>query len=223
MSSHSRAYEERAYSSSRTRNKNEKGQTTSISNNMRNLTDILWSEWTQTQTHAPWHLGICKIMVYIGCYWCSVTLSCLTLCDHVDCSIPGFPVLCSVLDLLKIMSIESVMPSNPTMLSSVAPFSSYLQSFPASGSFLMSLFFISGGQSMGAGASASASVLPMNIQGWFPLGLTGWISLQSMGLIAKEDHHAFCMFTFQFQKCFFKGSEQSPSSKMWISIEFSYK
>ena len=55
-----------------------------------------------------------------------------------------------------------------------------LQSFPASGSFPMSQFFTSGGQSIGA--SASASVLPMNIQDWFPLGLTGWISLQSKGL-----------------------------------------
>ena len=67
-----------------------------------------------------------------------------------------------------------------TISSSVVPFSSCLQSFPASGSFQMSRFFASGGQSIGA--SASASVLPMNIQRWFPLGLTGWISLQSKGL-----------------------------------------
>ena len=69
---------------------------------------------------------------------------------------------------------------HPTISSSVIPFSSYLQSFPASGSFLMSLLFTSRGQ--GIGASASASVLPMNIQGWFPLGLTVWISLQSKTL-----------------------------------------
>ena len=75
-------------------------------------------------------------------------------------------------------------PSNqwchPTISSSVIPFSSYLQSFPASGSFPMSQFFALGGQSIGA--SASASVLPMNIQDWFPLRWTGWISLQSKGL-----------------------------------------
>ena len=65
---------------------------------------------------------------------------------------------------------------HPTISPSVAPFS-YLQSFPASGSFLMSRLFASGGQSIGA--SASASVLPMNIQDWFPLGWTGWISLLS--------------------------------------------
>ena len=67
-----------------------------------------------------------------------------------------------------------------TTLSSVVPFSSCLQSFPASGSFPRSQFFTSGGQSIAV--SVSASVLPMNIQDWFPLGLTGWISLQSKGL-----------------------------------------
>ena len=67
---------------------------------------------------------------------------------------------------------------HPTGSSSVVPFSSRLQSFP--GSFQMSQFFLSGGQSIGI--SASASVLPMNIQDWFPLGWTGWISLQSKGL-----------------------------------------
>ena len=69
---------------------------------------------------------------------------------------------------------------HPTISSSVVPFSSHLQSFLASGSFLRSQFFASGGQSMGV--SASTSVLPMNIQDWFPLGGTGWISFQSKGL-----------------------------------------
>ena len=69
---------------------------------------------------------------------------------------------------------------HPTISSSVIPFSSHLQSFPASGSFQMSQLFASGGQSIGA--SASTSVLPMNIQDWFPLGWTGWISLQCNGL-----------------------------------------
>ena len=68
---------------------------------------------------------------------------------------------------------------HPTISSSVVPFSSHLQSFPASGSFQMSQFFASGGQTIGV--SASASVLPMNIQDWFPLGWTGWISLLSKG------------------------------------------
>ena len=69
---------------------------------------------------------------------------------------------------------------HPTISSSVIPFSSWLQSFPASGSFLMSQFFASDGQSVGA--SVSASILSMNIQDWFPLGWTDWISLQTKGL-----------------------------------------
>ena len=75
-------------------------------------------------------------------------------------------------------------PSNqwfhPTISSSVILFSSHLQSFPASGSFPMNQFFTSGGQSIGV--SVSAWVLPVNIQDWFPLGWTGWISLQSKRL-----------------------------------------
>ena len=67
-----------------------------------------------------------------------------------------------------------------TISSSVVPFSSRLHSFPASGSFLMSQLFTSGGQSIRV--SASISVLPLNTQDWFPLGWTGWISLQSKGL-----------------------------------------
>ena len=69
---------------------------------------------------------------------------------------------------------------HPTISSSVVPFSSCLQSFPASRSFPMSQLFTSGSQRIGV--SASAPVLPMNIQDWFPLGLTGLISLQSQGL-----------------------------------------
>ena len=90
--------------------------------------------------------------------------------------------------LLKLISIELVTPSitswwwlegDPAISSSVLPFSSCPQSFPASGSFQMSQFFASDGQSIGV--SASASVLPMNIQDWFSLQLTGLISLQSKG------------------------------------------
>ena len=80
--------------------------------------------------------------------------------------------------LLKLMSIESAKPSK--ILSSVVPFSSHLQSFPASRSFQMSQFFASGGQSIGV--SASTSVLPMNTQDSSLFGWTGWISLQSKGL-----------------------------------------
>ena len=72
---------------------------------------------------------------------------------------------------------------HPTISFSVTPFSSHLWSFPAAGSFHMSRFFASGSQSIGV--SASASVLPMNIQDWFPVGWTGWISLASKGLLSN--------------------------------------
>ena len=77
---------------------------------------------------------------------------------------------------------------HPTVSSSIIPLSSRLQSFPASGSLPMSQFFASGGQSIGV--PASASLLPMDSQDWFPLGLTGWISLQSKGLKSLLQHHS---------------------------------
>ena len=76
----------------------------------------------------------------------------------------------------------------PTILSSIIPFSSCLQSFPASGSFLISRLLASGGQTVGA--SASGSDLLVNIQDWFPLGLTGLMSLQSKGLKSLLQHHS---------------------------------
>ena len=85
--------------------------------------------------------------------------------------------------LLKFMSIELVMPSNHSIL--CCPFL-LPSSFPASGSFPMTQFFKLGGQSIGV--SASTSVLPMNIQDWFTLGWTGWISLQSLKSILQ--HHS---------------------------------
>ena len=112
------------------------------------------------------------------CIRAKLLQSCLTLCDPMDCSMPGFPVL----------HTPRVCPNScplsqwcyPTISSSFIPFSSCLQSCPASGSFPMNQFFPSGGQSIGT--SASAAVLPMNIQDWFHLGLTGLISLQPKGL-----------------------------------------
>ena len=92
---------------------------------------------------------------------------------------------------------------HPTISSSVVPFSSCPQSFPASGSFPMSQFFTSGGQSLGT----SASVLPMNIQDWFPLGWTGLISLQSKGLSRVFSNppvqkHEFFSNQFSIKKVF---------------------
>ena len=103
-------------------------------------------------------------------HFSSVAQSCATLCDPMDCSIPGFPVHHSC-PCPTPGAYANSCPSSwwcyPTISSSVIPLSSCLQSFPELRSFPMSQFFTSGGQSIGI--SASASVLPMNIQDWFPL------------------------------------------------------
>ena len=96
----------------------------------------------------------------------------------MDYSTPGFPVHHQLLEFTQThvhWVSDAIQSSHP-----VVPFSSRLQSFPASGSFQVSQLFTSGGQSIGV--SASTSVLPMNIQDWFALGWTGWISLLSKGL-----------------------------------------
>ena len=111
---------------------------------------------------------------------CSVAQLCLTLSNPMDCSTPGFLSFTTSWTLLRFMSIESVMPSDHLIL--CHPLLFCLQSFPESRSFPTSQLLASGGQSIGASASASASVLPMNIQGWFSLGLTSLISLLSKGL-----------------------------------------
>ena len=116
----------------------------------------------------------------------SVTQLCPTLChpmDCMDCTLWMDREDCQAsLSITNSQSCSNSSPSSqwchPTISSCVVPFSSCLQSFPASGSFPMSQFFASGGQNIGA----SASVLSMNIQDWIPLRLTGLISLQSKGL-----------------------------------------
>ena len=107
----------------------------------------------------------------------SVTMSCATLCDAMDCSMREALLSFTVSpSLLKFMSIELVMPSNHLIL--CLPLLLLPPSCPASVSFPMSWLFRSSSQSIGV----SASVLPMNIQDWFPLGLTGLISLKSKRL-----------------------------------------
>ena len=114
---------------------------------------------------------------------CSVQFSsvahlCPTLCDPMDCSMPGFSVHYNSRSLLKLMSTESAMPSNHLIL-----YHSLLllpSIFPSIRVFSNESVISLGGQSIGV--SASASVLPKNIQDWFPLGWTGWIFLQSKGL-----------------------------------------
>ena len=108
----------------------------------------------------------------------SVAQLCPTLCDPMNHSTPGLPVHHQLLEFTQ--THVHCQWCHPTISSSLVPFSSCLQSFPASGSFQMSQLFASGGQSIGV--LASASVLPVNIQDWLPLGWTGWISQLSKGL-----------------------------------------
>ena len=146
------------------------------------MTSVLYDMTTTGRKISHWACDCC----------CSDAKLCLTLCNPMDCSTSDFPVLHYLQSLLKFMTIELVMP--PTTSSSVAPFSSCPQSFPSSGSFLMSWLFASSGQSIGA--SASTSILPMYIQGWSPFGLTGlWLSLIFFLFLHgnKGDFYSNCM------------------------------
>ena len=123
-----------------------------------------WMSYLQNDQRIEWAKGL---------QFSSVPQLCLTLCDPMDCSTPGFPVNHQLLEPTQTHvhrvgdAIQLSHPlSSPSLTFNLAQH--------------QSLFFASGGQSIGV--SASASVLPMNIQDWFPLGLTDWISLQSKGL-----------------------------------------
>ena len=123
-------------------------------------------------------------------YCCSVAQSCLILCDPMDCRTPGFPVHHQLLELAQ----THVHWVDDAISSSIIPSSSCFLSFPASRSFPMRQLFASSGQSIGA--SASTVVLPMNIRCWFPLGLTGLISLLSKGLSRVFSNTTIQMYQF---------------------------
>ena len=133
-----------------------------------------WRQWTE----KPWTFKCKSGGGSLPFQFTSVAQSCLTLRPHglqharLPCPLPNPWVYSNSCPLSQWC--------HPTISSSVVPFSSCLQSFPASGSFPMSWFFTSGSQNIGV--SVSASVLPMNIQDWFPLQWTGLIFLQSKGL-----------------------------------------
>ena len=135
----------------------------------------------------------------------------------MNCSTPGLPLhhhLPEFTHLLELTSIESAMPSSHLIL--CCPLLLLPQSLPASESFPMSQLFAWGGQSIGV--SASASVLPMNIQGWFPLEWTGWISLQSKGL-----SRVFSNTTVQKHQFFsVQLSLQSNYPELKFHIDFPY-
>ena len=136
--------------------------------------------------------------------------SCPIPSESVDRSTPGFPVHHQLPELAQThvhRVSDAIQPSHPLVI----PFSSRLPSFPASVSFPMSRLFPSGGQR--TGVSASASVLPMKIQGWSPLGWTGWISLQSTGLSG-----VFSSTTFQKHQfiCAQPSLQSSPHVCTWL-------
>ena len=127
-----------------------------------------------------WENQACPLSMYKyhwGFWWCSVAQSFWSLWSH-GLQHTSFPVHYQLPELVQ--THVHWVNGHPIISFSAVPSSSCLHYFPASGSFPMSHLFTSGGQSIGD--SASASVLPMNIQDWFPLGWTGWISLQSKGL-----------------------------------------
>ena len=121
-----------------------------------------WKVCTTPPPLIPYlpYLCISSVQLFLSCCCCSVTQSCLTYCDRMDCSTPGFPVLHPLLEFAHSCPLSRW--CHPTISPSVVLFSSCLQYFLASESFPMSRLFTSGGQRIGT--TASASVLPMNIQ-----------------------------------------------------------
>ena len=135
-------------------------------------------------------------------------------CDPMEFSIPGFPVHHQLLELAQTHAYwvsDAIKPSH--LLSSSSP-PVFSQSFPASGSFPMSLFLASGGQSIGT--SASASALTMNTQGWFPFRLTGLISLQSKGL-SKVFSNTSSKTSILWHSAFFMVQISYPYMSEWVS------
>ena len=133
-------------------------------------TQCPWSQSVDFCLRAPTP-AVCACVCVCVCLWVIKSLT-LTFCSPMDYSTPGIlsPGVCS-------NSCPLSWWCHPTFSTSVVPISTCPQSFPASGSFPMSWLFTSGGQSIGT--SASASVLPMNIQGWFPLGLIYLLAVQA--------------------------------------------
>ena len=164
-----------------------------------------WELWVRSSIlwlWVGWEKGNCEK----SCC-CSVAQSCPTLCNPMGCCTPGFLVLHHLPELVQ----THVQWVSDAILSCVIPFSSCLLFFPASGFFPISQLFTLGGQSIGA--SASASVFPITIQGWFLLGLTGLISLQS-----NELSRVFCRTTIQKHQFFGTQPSLWPNSHIctWL-------
>ena len=155
---------------------------------------------------------------WIDC--CSVTKSCPTLCDPMDCTTPGFQSFTVSQSLLRFMSIESVMLSNHLIL--CLPLLLLTSILPSIRVFYNELALRIRWPKIGASVSASVSVLPVNSQGWFPLGLTGLISLQSKGLSrvfssTTIQKHQYPLYTYP--KCFFCFPNQWSRSPSHNSVQ----
>ena len=133
----------------------------------------IYNHTQDTHTYIYAHIYI----MHMYAYCCSLPKSCLTLCDPMDCSTPGFPALLHLLAFAQTHVCWVLMSPNHLIL--CHPLLLLPSSFPVSGSSPMTWLFASAKSCIGqsVGASTSASVFPLNIQGWFPLGLTGLISL----------------------------------------------
>ena len=167
--------------------------------------------WSRKTKLEDWHYGNSRLTIKFKTYYKAAVVAVVHLLSCVQFFVtPGTSAFQASLSftisqsLLKLMSIESVMPSNHLILFLLL-FSSYILSFPASRSYLMS-WLLSGGQNIGA--LASALVLPMIFQGWFPLRSTGWISLQS-----KELSRVFSNATVQKHQFF------STQPSLWSNCQ----
>ena len=163
-----------------------------------------WNQWTPPSRPSPREtlLQACTLSLPALCC-CLVAKSHLTLCNPMDCSKPGFPVLHCLPEFAQThvhWVSDAIQPSHLLLIPS--PFC--LQSFPASGSFPVRQFFASGGQSIGA----SASVLPMNSQAWVSLGVTDLIFVLSKGL--SRVFSSTTVWKHQFSPCSMASKLKDP-------------
>ena len=165
--------------------------------------------YLEVSLHKHYLINLLNLSYQLTIQFSSVAQSCPTLCNPKDCTTPGLPVHHQFLELAQTHVHwvgDAIQQSHPLSIC----FSSQLQSFRASGSFPMSWFFTTGGKS--TGVSALASVLPMDIQDWFPLGWTGWISLQS-----KELSKVFSNTTVQKHLFFGPQLSYSPTLNPYLT------
>ena len=156
----------------------------------------IWNRIHSSKAPLPMEFSRQK---YCSVHLSSVSQSYSSLCYHMNCCTPGFPVHHQLPEFTQThvhWVSDDIQPSHP-----VIPFSSCFQSFPTSGSFQMSQLFASGGQN--TGVSASTSDLPMNTHDWSPLGWTGWISIQVQETLKSLLQHYSSKVSILLHSAFF--------------------